>query len=356
MKYMVYRTTNNINGKIYIGFHKFVSFDDGYLGSGKLMRRAIEKYGSENFTREVLYVFDTPEEALAKEAELVNENFIKRVDVYNLALGGNPPILVGERNGFFGKKHSQETIDRIQESRRKTIEERGYDRITEWACLLDDEIFYTKGQITTYLNTGPNNIFNICKALFEEGRGEFFDEDFQEIMLEFYEKSKVHREKMKALQRLRAQERFTGVPKTEEHRSKIGQAHKGRKNPWTVISNKDPIKIEKTRQKHLGSKRSEEARENISAAVRLAIDEGRLVNHAIDKKWFHDPVTGESGMFHANEVPNGWKPGNLNTRKKCYYDPETLECKRFKEGEQPTRWLHGNPKLKAKKRARSSKE
>jgi len=48
----IYKTTNKINGKIYIG--KDTTSNPQYLGSGKLIKRAILKYGVENFTKEIL--------------------------------------------------------------------------------------------------------------------------------------------------------------------------------------------------------------------------------------------------------------------------------------------------------------
>lgn len=86
--YIIYKTTNLVNGKIYIGKHETDNLDDGYLGSGKLLRRAIEKYGEHNFIREILFECSSREEMNAKEAELVNEEFLKRDDVYNLKQGG----------------------------------------------------------------------------------------------------------------------------------------------------------------------------------------------------------------------------------------------------------------------------
>ena len=86
--YLVYKTTNLVNGKIYIGKHETDNLDDGYIGSGNLLKRAIEKYGHENFKREILFECSSKEEMDAKEAELVNEDFLKRKDVYNIKLGG----------------------------------------------------------------------------------------------------------------------------------------------------------------------------------------------------------------------------------------------------------------------------
>lgn len=85
MKYTIYKITNNINGKTYIGKHKTEDINDGYMGSGKLIKRAIKKYNVENFTKEILHIFNTEQEANNKEKELV----VISENTYNLCPGGH---------------------------------------------------------------------------------------------------------------------------------------------------------------------------------------------------------------------------------------------------------------------------
>lgn len=86
--YYLYQITNLINGKIYVGVHKTRDINDGYLGSGILIREAVLKYGKENFEKRILGTFSSEEEMYRGEAEVVTTEFINREDTYNLSEGG----------------------------------------------------------------------------------------------------------------------------------------------------------------------------------------------------------------------------------------------------------------------------
>lgn len=73
MKHIIYKTTNNKNGKIYIGQHSTNRLNDGYLGSGVFLKEAIGEDGKENFTLEILEFVDGSKEDL----DYAEEYYIK---------------------------------------------------------------------------------------------------------------------------------------------------------------------------------------------------------------------------------------------------------------------------------------
>jgi hypothetical protein len=84
--YTVYKTTNIINGKYYIGVHMTSNPNDDYLGSGRAIEEAIRKYGKDSFKKEILFMTESKVEAYKKEAELtIDFNTNKN---YNMRLGG----------------------------------------------------------------------------------------------------------------------------------------------------------------------------------------------------------------------------------------------------------------------------
>lgn len=108
----IYKTTNKINQKIYIGKHQSSEYDDKYFGSGKILRRAIEKYGLDNFTNEIIDMADTDEELNEKEKYYIKHyKDLYGKDCYNLASGGDG----GDVFKYQSPESKQRFVDKMTE-------------------------------------------------------------------------------------------------------------------------------------------------------------------------------------------------------------------------------------------------
>lgn len=121
--YYIYKITNNVNNKIYIGVHKSNNIKkDPYMGSGKLIEKAINKYGIDNFKREILFEYSDKNTAYEMEAKLVNLEFVNRLNTYNIKTGGvggwDYIIQAGLGSSFKGHRHSELTKKTISNSRK----------------------------------------------------------------------------------------------------------------------------------------------------------------------------------------------------------------------------------------------
>ena len=72
MKHYVYIITNIINEKQYVGDHSTNNLDDGYLGSGSVLKKSFKKYGKENFKKEILEFFNSKEESYSAQEKYIN--------------------------------------------------------------------------------------------------------------------------------------------------------------------------------------------------------------------------------------------------------------------------------------------
>ena len=117
MFYTVYKTTNLITGKIYIGVHRTKNLEDNYFGSNKELKIDIKKLGKNNFKKEILFFCSSVEEMYFKEEELVDFNFVNRKDTYNIMVGGygckemaqSTKILLSEINKGIKRPHISES-------------------------------------------------------------------------------------------------------------------------------------------------------------------------------------------------------------------------------------------------------
>jgi group I intron endonuclease len=124
---IIYKTTNTINGKIYIGKAKLN--DPSYLGSGVLLAKAIKKYKKESFIKEVL---EECTDDLANSREIYWISMFNSTDNkigYNLTNGGtggdtttfhtNKEAVISARSRSISKSYNQLTEEEKKLRRQK---------------------------------------------------------------------------------------------------------------------------------------------------------------------------------------------------------------------------------------------
>lgn len=334
-KYSIYKTVNKINNKIYIGFHKIDPdkiitnksmsgsiFYDGYLGSGKLIKRAISKYGPENFYQELINIFDSKEEAENFERNIVNKDFTLRDDTYNVSIGGNVRIMYGKNGGFYGKTHTSETIEKFREMHKGNKYASNANnfkiRNIETGQIYLDSIELIKSE--SHIITHKHQLIK----LIGQGIYEFVDPDRQTQALNLFQFREKRSKEANQRKRNDVSKRFKGVPKSEEHRAKIGSGSKNfiKNNPEKHKQrmdkiNKNPEKIEKTAQFHRGRKRTIETRKKISAAIT------GMPSSTKDKVAAHHIETHKIKYFNSiNDIPceyiRGYPPDKYKNKGILY--------------------------------------
>lgn len=119
--FITYKITCNITGKYYIGSHKTDNINDGYMGSGKLIKQSIEKYGVENHTKEILGIFNSREESLNLEHGLIKQKKQEEKELcLNASFGGGSFDIINETMTFdrvyFGSLASHDYMRNVREA------------------------------------------------------------------------------------------------------------------------------------------------------------------------------------------------------------------------------------------------
>lgn len=109
--HFIYKTTNLLSGRYYIGMHSTNDLNDGYLGSGTLLRRSLNKHGKENHLFEILEFLNSREDLAAREKEIITLQEIARKECMNLKVGG--------LGGLSSETHKQNFINAGIEARKR---------------------------------------------------------------------------------------------------------------------------------------------------------------------------------------------------------------------------------------------
>jgi group I intron endonuclease len=159
----LYKTTNLINGKFYYGMHSTDNLEDGYKGSGTLLRRSIKKYGIENFKLEILEFFDSREALAEAEKKLVTKVQVNDSNCMNLKPGG--------KGGLMNSEHAKKFHSEGGRAVRQMMLERHKDR------LANDPDYYNKwrqsmiGRPTTKGMEGKKHSEETLKKKSESAKG-----------------------------------------------------------------------------------------------------------------------------------------------------------------------------------------
>lgn len=223
---IIYKTTNLVNGKIYIGQDK--NNNHTYLGSGKILHLAFQKHGIENFNKEIIEECESIEELNEREKYWISfYNSTNRSIGYNIALGGN--------GGDTLSKHpnKKEIGNRIGESNKRLWEDEVYK--TKMSEIRKNQVTEETREKLSKLSKGENNP----------------------------NYGKHHSEEIKNKIRTKAIGRIV----TEETRKKISEANTGKLgNNWSDEQKRNHSKLMSEKNPFKGKTHTNEVKQRISEA------------------------------------------------------------------------------------------
>lgn len=147
----IYITTNHINGKKYIGKKKHDSHENTYLGSGTAIMAAIEKYGKENFSKEIIEECKTKQELAEREKYWISYyHAVEDRMYYNIASGGE-----GGGGHHFSSEERQELSERNKGSNNPYAK--------PVICLNDMKVFGSRSEAADYYNVREDSIVQAIK-------------------------------------------------------------------------------------------------------------------------------------------------------------------------------------------------
>ncbi len=145
--HFIYKTTNKLNGKYYYGMHSTNNLNDGYYGSGKRLRRSLNKYGKENHVVEYLEFLPDRKSLIEREKEIVNLNEIAKEDCMNLMVGGKGGFI--SEQALKGRYAADKIlIEKYGENWRRVIFRKYFDGLSDE----EKELIYQKMKKTNEIN------------------------------------------------------------------------------------------------------------------------------------------------------------------------------------------------------------
>lgn len=246
----IYKTTNLINGKIYIGQHTSNVFDTKYFGSGYNIKQAIKKYGRNNFICEILQECFSYEELNSREKYWIDYfNTTNRDIGYNLCEGGIAPRYEGKNHPMYGRHHTAEAKEknRISHTGKKQSAETIEKRISS---LRGKPLSEEHKRKISESNKGKK-----YHPLTKEGRKRISEASRNRVCTE------ETREKIRKAN--------LGKKRTDEHKRKMSESHIGKIGYWT------------------GKNRNKETKDKISKSLTGKPNYKKRIQFCINGKFFN---------------------------------------------------------------------
>lgn len=250
---VIYKTTNLVNGKQYIGRDKYNN--PNYFGSGRLLKKAVRKYGKENFKKEILEVCSSFEHMVEREEYWLNHydagNNKMFYNMHNNGAGGMG--VSGEKHYMYGKHHTEERKRKWSESRKgekNGMYGKGYLLAGEknywYGKHLPEEVrrkISESRQGEKHPNYGKKYSDELKQKISEGNKGKIFSDETRRRMSEAA-KGKIisdeTRKKMSESQRKRdnsgeknpmfgKQGFWSGKHRSDETKRKLSKSHTGKK-------------------------------------------------------------------------------------------------------------------------------
>lgn len=254
----VYITRNIINDKKYIGIHRKQK-KDHYLGSGKAFKRALKKYGKENFEQKIVSFANSEDELIDLERQIISEhNAVNDDQYYNISHGGTNPILCGEENGFYGRTHTLNTRQKLSD-------------IHKGKLIPEEQRIYLSGVMKDKWKDKEYRE----KIKFRKPRSKFTEEQKLEASKRAKGRKcsesvkKIISEKMiKKFKEPEYKEKFTRIQQNRNNDGYKTEEFKQQARERMIQWNKSPEKKKLNTLRQTGKPLSQERKENISKALK----------------------------------------------------------------------------------------
>lgn len=211
---IIYKITNLINNKIYIGQDSHNN--PKYYGSGKILKQAIQKYGKESFVKEILEHCDTIEQLNEREIFWIKELNSQIPNGYNIAEGGQG----GDTFTINPNKEEIRNKNRLHQKNRKIVYlyDKNMNLISEYSSisLAAKENNISKGTLVEILNNKQKNINDKIWKISDDFlniHGNRFKKTHKQESIEKMKKAKL------------------GKKLSDEHKRNISLVTKGENNP-----------------------------------------------------------------------------------------------------------------------------